>query len=53
MTTDIFEQKKLEEMTNRPHGVTIVAILMIINGIISLVGGVTWSHWRNRFWSTS
>jgi hypothetical protein len=41
MTTDIFEQEeKLEKMTNRPHAVTIVAILMIINGIILIAGAV-------------
>ena len=41
MTTDIFEQEeKLEKMTDRPHGVTIVAILMIINGIILIAGAV-------------
>lgn len=41
MTTDIFEQEeKLEKRTNRPHGVTIVATLMIINGIILIAGAV-------------
>jgi uncharacterized membrane-anchored protein YitT (DUF2179 family) len=41
MITDIFKQEeKLEKMTNRSHGVTIVAILMIINGIILIAGAV-------------
>ena len=41
MTTDIFEQEeKVEKMTDPPHGVTIVAILMIINGIILIAGAV-------------
>jgi hypothetical protein len=35
MDTDLVE--KLQK--NRPLGVTIVAILMIISGVISLVGG--------------
>ena len=41
MITDIFEQEiKLEKSTDRPQGVTIVAILMIINGIILIAGAI-------------